>query len=124
MHPPPAGYGEGEWHHVPPPPPHPPAPTSGTAVASLVFGVLGLVGSWCLFGVPSIIAIILGHVATSKTKRGLRPGHGLAVAGLILGYIVVVPALIVTLIIIASSDASSLAGWVNAVLSWLDSMLN
>ena len=59
--------------------------TVGTAVASLVLGILGLIlGPFC-----SIPAVVCGHVAKSKIKRNEEhlDGGGLALAGLILGYI-------------------------------------
>ncbi|GAA3243460.1 DUF4190 domain-containing protein [Nonomuraea helvata] len=80
-------------------------------MTSLIFGIIGLFGSWCLFGFPSIVAVVLGHVATTKTKRGLRAGHGLAVGGLVLGYIVLVPALIVSGVIL--THPVTLAQWLN-----------
>ncbi|MEQ4721945.1 DUF4190 domain-containing protein [Nonomuraea sp. B19D2] len=113
-------YGDGDQRHQ-----HmPPQPTSGVAVASLIFGIIGLLGSWCLFGIPSIVAIVLGHVAARKTKRGIRPGHGMAVAGLILGYVVVIPAFIVSAVVIVSAGPQWLAEWVNAFFSWLESLMN
>lgn len=60
--------------------------TSGTAVASLVFGVL----SWCALPViGAILAIVLGHVARGEIRRappGTVDGDGFAIAGLILGW--------------------------------------
>lgn len=101
-------------------------PTSGLAVASLIFGIAGLVGSWCLLGIPSIVAVILGHAATRQTKRGLRPGHGLAVAGLILGYVIAIPAIIasVAFVVMAFVQPASAAAWVNGVFDWFASPLN
>ncbi|GAA3619332.1 hypothetical protein GCM10022419_126180 [Nonomuraea rosea] len=95
-------------------------PTSGLAVASLIFGIAGLVGSWCLLGIPSIAAVVLGHAATRQTKRGLRPGHGLAVAGLILGYVVAIPAIIVSVIfgVMVFVHPAQAAAWFNGVLDW------
>ena len=54
------------------------------ALASLMCGILGL-----LFWLPSIPAIILGHVASSKIRHsnGEIGGQGKAIAGLIMGYI-------------------------------------
>lgn len=66
-------------------------PTSGLAVASLVFGVIGFLGGWCMFAIPNLVAIALGHVALRETRNGARGGHGLAVAGLILAYVSAVP---------------------------------
>jgi len=59
--------------------------TSAAAVWSLVLGILG----WLMFGVTAIPAVICGHVARSRIRvsRGSLTGHGLALAGLILGYI-------------------------------------
>lgn len=86
------------------------------ATASLVFGIIGLVSSWCLFGLPSLAAIVLGHAATRQTKRGLG-GHGMAVAGLALGYVVVLPGVIVSLIVVLSfTSPVSLAEWMNTVI--------
>ena len=63
----------------------PPLRTSGLAVASLVFGILAFFSG----GLTGIVAVILGHMALSQIKR--RPqelgGSGLAVAGLVTGYI-------------------------------------
>jgi hypothetical protein len=61
-------------------------PTSGYATASLVFGIIGVLGGWCMFGVPCLIAVVTGHAALKETRTGQRGGHGMAVAGLILGY--------------------------------------
>lgn len=60
-----------------------PQQTSGKAVASLACG--------CLFfvGLTSIAAVILGHLALSEIRRsaGRLKGEGLAIAGLVLGYL-------------------------------------
>ena len=62
------------------------AETSPVAIISLVFGILG----W--FALPllgALIAIIAGYVARGQIResRGELQGDGLAVAGLILGYL-------------------------------------
>jgi len=63
-----------------------PEATSGKAIASLVFGLL--------FFVPFafIAAVILGHLGLAEIRRsaGRLKGEGLAMAGLILGYMWVV----------------------------------
>lgn len=66
-------------------------PKSGLAVASLVFAVIGLLTFICTLGVPSAIAVILGHAARADTKRGTKTGDSNAKAGLIIGYIVLIP---------------------------------
>jgi hypothetical protein len=58
-------------------------PTSGLATAAMILGVASLFSC----GLTSIPAIVTGHLATGETKTGERAGHGMAVAGLILGYL-------------------------------------
>ena len=60
--------------------------TSGKATASLICGIVG----WVILPIiASIPAIILGHLALSEIKKsaGRLKGHGLAIAGLVLGYV-------------------------------------
>ena len=69
----------------------PPLPgTNGLSIASLVCGILSLL-TFCFcgglfFGLP---AVICGHMALGQLKAGSQQqdGHGLAMAGLICGYI-------------------------------------
>lgn len=68
-----------------------PPPTSGVAVASMVLGLIGALGGWCMLGIPCAIAILLGHAGLAATKDGRQGGRGLAITGLILGYLFVVP---------------------------------
>ncbi len=67
----------------PPPPPQPQiaAKTNSLAIASLIFAV-----AW-LFGVGSLLGVILGHVALGQIKRTGESGRGLAIAGIVLGYL-------------------------------------
>lgn len=62
------------------------AKTSPGAIWSLVLGILGLM---CIGPLGAIPAIICGHIAYSKVKKsdGALTGDGMALAGLILGYI-------------------------------------
>jgi hypothetical protein len=85
-------------------------PTSGAATASLVFGIVGILIGECLLGLPCLLAVIFGHIGLAQTKSGEKSGRGMAVAGLILGYIVVIPAAILTFAVwgtILGSAASS-----------------
>ena len=64
------------------------APTTApTAIFSLIFGIL----SWCVLPfVGAIGAIICGHIARGEIRRappGTLEGDGLAIGGLILGYL-------------------------------------
>ncbi|WP_409489270.1 DUF4190 domain-containing protein [Amycolatopsis sp. cmx-11-12] len=69
------GYGYG--------PPQPPQ-EQGLAIAALVVSIASLV---VCSGLPSLIGVILGHIAHSKAKRGEAGGQGMALAAIIIGYI-------------------------------------
>jgi hypothetical protein len=57
------------------------AGTSGMAVASLVLGIL-----W-LYWIGSILALVFGYIALNQIKQRNQGGKGLAVAGIILGWV-------------------------------------
>ena len=91
----------------------------GAALASLVLGILGLV----LIGpLGSIPAVICGHVALSRIKKNpdALDGDGLALAGLILGYVqiglmaIMLP-LLAAILIPAITRATASAGMVATV---------
>jgi len=60
-------------------------PTSGLAIASVICGPLGFL----TVGLSGIAAVITGHMALGAIKRsgGMLKGSGMAIAGLITGYI-------------------------------------
>lgn len=102
---------------VPAPPPAPigPQQTSGKAIASLVCGIINV---FPLF----IVAIILGHLSLSEIKKsgGRLKGEGLAIAGLVMGYlgIVAIPMILIIAAIaipnllrakIAANESSAIA---------------
>lgn len=72
---------------------YPPQGTDGLAVASLVLSLV-----W-LMGLGSIAAVITGHLSRGRAKREGRPPSGLALAGLIIGY---VGGLLITIPILAA----------------------
>lgn len=65
--------------------PVPPPRTSGAAIASLILGILG-----CVPLLTGILAVILGFVGISATRKPNVGGRGLAIAGLILGLLSIV----------------------------------
>lgn len=74
------------------------AETSGKAIGSLVSGLLSFI-------LPAAVAaVVLGHIARSEIRKsgGRLEGNGLALAGLILGYmgLAVIPVLIIAAIAI------------------------
>lgn len=63
-------------------------PTSSLAVVSLVFGILG----WTVLpAVGAVVAVITGHMARAEIRRsaGQLEGDGMAVAGLVLGWLMI-----------------------------------
>jgi Domain of unknown function (DUF1707)/Domain of unknown function (DUF4190) len=76
-------------------PTSPVAPTNGLAIGSMVCAFAGIV----TFGFASIPAVILGHIARSQIKQTGEPGDGMAVTGLVLGYMGLLGLLFMILII-------------------------
>lgn len=116
---------------VPPPPqpepqaPYPPAyptvyavrpPTNPLAVVSLIGGILGLVVAWIPWAglVLGAIGVVFGHIALSQIGRSVTPqsGKGLAISGLITGYVAVAANIlwIVVLAWFTSSLSNAFAG--------------
>ncbi len=68
-----------------PPPPYPPygypgpRPTNGMAIASLI----------CAF-LFAPLGIVFGHISLSQIKRTGEEGHGLAIAGLVISYLITI----------------------------------
>lgn len=61
---------------------------SGTAIASMVCGIVGLLS--CYFaGFIGIPAVICGHIALNQIRSSPVPmaGRGMAIAGLVMGYL-------------------------------------
>jgi hypothetical protein len=74
------------------PPMHMPMPNSGLAIASMVCGISSVAGVFCfVIGLAAIPAIMCGHMALSQIKKSTVPmgGRGMAIAGLITGYLAV-----------------------------------
>ena len=92
---------------APQPPDAPPSETSGMAVGSLICGIF--------FGFfpAAITAVVLGHISRSEIRRsaGRLKGDGMALAGLILGYvgISILPILIIAAIAIPNLLRSRMA---------------
>jgi hypothetical protein len=57
---------------------------SGMAIASLVSSLLGIS---VLFFIGSVVGVVFGHRALSEIRALNTKGRGLAIAGLIIGYI-------------------------------------
>jgi Domain of unknown function (DUF4190) len=81
-YPPPGGFQQpGPYQPGPYPYQQQSAGTNGMAIASLVLGIL-----W-IFWVGSILALIFGYVARNQMRQRPQGGGGLAIAGIVLGWI-------------------------------------
>jgi hypothetical protein len=85
------------------PPSYRPATTSTLAIVSLIFGIL----AWCLLPfVGAIVAIICGHMARAEIRRvsvdAPLEGDGLAIAGLVLGYVQLASGVLLVLAFVAT----------------------
>ena len=91
QYPPPPQYAPGQYppSQYPPPPQYAtagygaPARTNGMAIASMVLGIL-----W-LYWIGSILALIFGYSAIRQIDRsgGVESGRGMAIAGIVLGWV-------------------------------------
>ncbi|WP_315359294.1 DUF4190 domain-containing protein [Neisseria bacilliformis] len=57
--------------------------TNGLAVASLVCSIIG----WFIPVILGLLAIIFGHIARGQIRQRKQGGDGLAITGLVMGYI-------------------------------------
>ena len=77
----------------------PAPPTNGLAIASMVCGIAEIP----TLGFAAIPAVILGHLARAQIRETGQRGDGMAVAGLVLGYLAIVGWLFVILAIASHS---------------------
>ena len=98
--PPPPPYGAYPGAYPPAPPPYPgyaplpSAPSNGLGIASLVTAIIALlsvVGGIVL----GVVAVILGFLGWGKAKRGEANNGGIAVAGIVLGFLSIIEAIVV-----------------------------
>ena len=81
------------------------APRNGLGVTSLVLAILGLLA--CVFIVTGwigaflgLIAVILGFIGRRRVKRGEANNGGVAIAGIILGFLAILAGIAVTVILV------------------------
>jgi Domain of unknown function (DUF4190)/Domain of unknown function (DUF1707) len=77
------------------PPVVPASPTNGLAIASMICGIAEIP----TLGMAAIPAVILGHLARGQIKQTGERGDGMAVAGLVLGYLAIAGWLLIFLAI-------------------------
>ena len=78
--------------------------TNALAIISLIVSLLGVIVTWFVPLITQIVAIICGHIARSQIKRsqGNQTGSGMALAGLIISYLVLV-IIVIGLVFIGSA---------------------
>ena len=86
-----------------------PIPTDGLSIAALVLGILGVISCyvWALFAIP---AVICGHMSLKKINNSSVPiqGKGMAIAGLVCGYIgILIQLFMIVVIVLAFSSAAT-----------------
>jgi hypothetical protein len=71
--------------------------TNGLSIASMVIAIVALVSSPC-YGIPGVaiglVGAILGHVGHRQTKERDEDGGGMAVAGIVIGWLAVLAGVI------------------------------
>lgn len=104
----PMGPVSGVMPYPPPGPyyPVPARPTNGAAIAALACGI----AEFFTLGAAAIPAVILGHVARGQIKRTGERGDGMAIAGLVLGYLGIVGWALVILGLMISASSAGPAG--------------
>lgn len=86
----PGAYG---YPGYPGPPMQP--PTNGFAIASLVLGIFII-----FWGIPSVLALVFGYIARKQIRERNEGGSGLAIAGIVLGWVGVAIWMIVLVFIV------------------------
>jgi len=89
-----AGYGYGYTGYPPS------TGTNGMAVASLVLGIL-----W-IYWIGSILALVFGYAGLNQIRQRGQAGRGLAIAGIILGWIGIAILVIGVIAVAAGTDSS------------------
>lgn len=86
--PPGTGPNVGYWSPTHPTPYGAAPLPNGMAVTSMVLGIVSIPMT-CGYGaglVPAILAVVFGHIARTRIRRGEASGDGMALTGLICGY--------------------------------------
>jgi hypothetical protein len=75
--------------------------TNGMAIASMILGIV-----W-VYWIGSILALIFGYIAKSEIdrSRGAQKGRGMAIAGIVLGYVGLAGLVITIIVAIANSNS-------------------
>jgi hypothetical protein len=97
--------------YTPHPGQQPPAPlkgSNGLATAGFILGLLGLLGSWIpilnVFGIIlGVLGVVLAGVGLARSKKA-NAGKGLAIAGIVLGALAVIFAILINALFVNAVD--------------------
>jgi len=93
------GSGYGQYPEIP--------KTNGLAIASLICSLASLL-FFPIF-LAQILGIVFGHISLSQIRvsQGREQGNGLAIAGLVIGYLVLVGTIFLYVAIVGTSSGTS-----------------
>jgi hypothetical protein len=104
--PPPPPYGAPPHYGQPPPYGYGYAPpdrgTNGLAIASMVLGIV-----W-VYWIGSVLALVFGYVARGQIRQSGQKGEGMAIAGIVLGWVGV--GFLLLFILLAATAGSGFIG--------------
>lgn len=89
------------------------APTNTMAIVSMISSIIG----WFAFGSLCIVGVILGHISLKQIKTSGEGGRGMALTGVIMGYIGIagwVIGLIIFFVVLGIAGASIAAAGASA----------
>jgi Na+-driven multidrug efflux pump len=109
----------------PPPPPQPysgfaPPPTgprNGLGTAALALAIVGLLFCWTVAGgvILGLCAVIIGFVGQGRVKSGEATNGGVAISGIVLGFLAIIVSLVFIPIWIGVFDAVGGTGYVDCL---------
>ena len=91
--------------------------TNGLAIASLVVSIVAVPAACVCYGVPGLLlgptGAIMGHVARNQIRANHQDGDGLALSGMIVGWVMTglsllaIVAIIATMVLTIQTDTST-----------------
>jgi hypothetical protein len=119
--PPPPQWGAYPGNYPPPPPqpysgyaPPPTSPKNGLGTAALVLAIIALFSG--LGGIVlGPVAIVLGFLGRGRAKRGEATNGGIAIAGIVLGFLSIIEAAVVVGLIVWFVEKSGGSDYVDCV---------
>jgi Domain of unknown function (DUF4190) len=74
-----------------------PPTNSGMAIAGMVLSLVGLIPCFWFLQLPGLLGVIFSAIGLKQTAGGARKGRGMAIAGLVVGVILLVVMVVVWL---------------------------